>query len=62
VSIVVYSRLSELTTTEMYDKEKLISLVLNYRSLYDKTDSFYDNSVRNNQWKQTAGLMNEPGV
>jgi hypothetical protein len=51
-----------LAAANTFDEEKLVSLVFNYRSLCDKTDRFYDdNSVRNNQWKGTAGLMNEPG-
>jgi hypothetical protein len=49
---------SDLKATKMFDEEKLISLVFNYRSLCDRTDSFCDNSLRNNQWKETAGLMN----
>jgi hypothetical protein len=54
--------MSDLKATKMFDEEKLVSLVTNYRSLYDKTDRFYDDSsVRNNQWKEIAGLMNEPG-
>jgi hypothetical protein len=57
----MYGTMSDLKTTKMFDEGKLISLVSNYRSLCDKTDRFYDNSVRNNQWKEIAGLMNEPG-
>jgi hypothetical protein len=52
---------SDLAATNTFDEEKLF-LVFSYRSLSDKTDRFYDeNSARNNQWKETAGLMNEPG-
>jgi hypothetical protein len=52
----------DLATTNTFDEEKLISLVFNYRYRYGKTDRFYeDNSVGNNQWKETAGLMSEPG-
>lgn len=46
----------------MFDEEKLISLVSNYKSLYDKSDRFYDdNTVRENQWKEIAKEMNEQG-
>jgi hypothetical protein len=58
----MYGTMSDLKATKMSHEEKLISLMSNYRSLYDKTDRFYDcNSVRNNQWKEIAGFMNEPG-
>jgi hypothetical protein len=47
----------------MFDEEKLISLVNNYKSLYDKSDRFYDdNTVRENQWKEIAKEMNEQGM
>jgi hypothetical protein len=58
----MYGSMSDLKATKMFDEEELISLVSNYRQLYGKTDRFYDDiSVRNNQWKDIAGLMNEPG-
>jgi hypothetical protein len=45
-----------------FDEEKLISLVSNYKSLYDKPDKCYDNTVREYQWKEIVEQMNEQGL
>jgi hypothetical protein len=49
----MYSIVIDLKATKMVVEEKLFSLVFTYRSLYDKTDRFYDNSVRNTGFMTT---------
>jgi hypothetical protein len=45
------------------DEELLISLVQNYKELYDLQHEHYDdNQRRNNIWEEIGGIMKQPGT